>query len=210
MRLLVTEVGNKVEKFKGGDKVGVGYLVGSCRDCENCANDLENYYPGHITTTNGTLSDGSMTHGGYSGLMVVDEHFVVHWPENLPMEVAPMLCAGITTYSPLKYFGLDKPRMHIGVVGLGGLGHMAVKFAKAFGIKVTVISTSLRRKLVAGSAVRGVKDIQEMVNFAAEHNITPDVEVVPMEYVNTTLESLVKSDVKYRFVLDIGNTLNKN
>uniref|UniRef100_M1D408 Cinnamyl alcohol dehydrogenase n=1 Tax=Solanum tuberosum TaxID=4113 RepID=M1D408_SOLTU len=211
-------------------------------------------------THNGVYTDGTPTYGGYSDIMVTNEHYVVHWPENLPMEAAPLLCAGITTYSPLRYFGLDKPGMHIGVVGLGGLGHMAVKFAKAFGTKVTVISTSgasgsldgiintvsaihtllplinllkthgklvmvgapekplelpvfpllLRRKLVAGSAIGRMKETQEMVDFAAKHNITPDVEVVPMDYVNTALERLLKSDVKYRFVLDIGNTLNKN
>lgn len=283
---VVTEVGNKVDKFKVGEAIGVGYLVGSCRECENCVNDLENYCPGLIMTANGTYSDGTITHGGYSDLMVVDEHFVVRWPENLPMEAAPLLCAGLTTYSPLKYFGLDKPGMHIGVVGLGGLGHMAVKFAKAFGTKVTVISTSRSkrdeaierlgadsflvsrdpdqmeaargsldgiidtvsavhpifpllnlmktngklvmvgapekplelpvfplisgRRLVAGSSTGGVNEMQNMLDFAAKHSITPDVEVVPMEYVNTALERLVKSDVKYRFVLDIGNTLNKS
>ncbi|KAH0711336.1 hypothetical protein KY289_007295 [Solanum tuberosum] len=283
---VVTEVGNKVDKFKIGDKIGVGYLVGSCNECENCTNDLENYCPGQVLTANGTHSDGTITHGGYSDLMVVNEHFIVRWPDNLPMEAAPLLCAGVTTYSPLRYYGLDKPGMHIGVVGLGGLGHMAVKFAKAFGTKVTVISTSISkkdeaierlgadsflvsrdpeqmqaaggsldgiidtvsavhpifpllnllktngklvmvgapdkplelpvfpllsgRKLVGGSAIGGVKEIQEMVNFAEKHNITPDVEVVPMEYVNTAVERLVKSDVKYRFVLDIGNTLKKS
>ncbi|KAK6774980.1 hypothetical protein RDI58_025981 [Solanum bulbocastanum] len=283
---VVTEVGSKVEKFKIGDKVGVGCLVGSCRKCENCDNDLENYCRDQIMTYNGVYTDGIPTYGGYSDIMVTDEHYVVHWPENLPMEAAPLLCAGITTYSPLRYYGLDKPGMHIGVVGLGGLGHMAVKFAKAFGTKVTVISTSvskkdeaidrlgadsflvsrdpdqmqgaagsldgiidtvsaihpllplinllkthgklvmvgapekplelpvfpllLGRKLVAGSAIGGMKETQEMVDFVAKHNITPDVEVVPMHYVNTALERLLKSDVKYRFVLDIGNTLNKN
>ncbi|XP_009609570.1 8-hydroxygeraniol dehydrogenase-like isoform X2 [Nicotiana tomentosiformis] len=280
---VVTEVGSKVQKFKVGDKVGVGCMVGSCRKCENCDNDLENYCPRQIPTYNGYNTDGTLTFGGYSDIMVSDEHFVVHWPENLPMEAAPLLCAGITTYSPLKYFGLDKPGMHIGVVGLGGLGHMAVKFAKAFGTKVTVISTSaskkqeaierlgadsflisrdpeqmqaamstldgiidtvsaihpilpllsllkshgklvmvgapekpvelpvfpllLGRKLLAGSCIGGMKETQEMVDFAAKHNITPDIEVVPMEYVNTALDRLLKSDVKYRFVLDIGNTL---
>ncbi|XP_075104765.1 cinnamyl alcohol dehydrogenase 2 [Nicotiana tabacum] len=281
---VVTEVGTKVENFKVGDKVGVGYMVGSCRKCASCDNDMENYCPGQIPTANGTNSDGTVTYGGYSDIMVSDEHFVVHWPENLPMEAAPLLCAGITTYSPMKYFGLDKPGMHIGVVGLGGLGHMAVKFAKAFGAKVTVISTSigkkdealqhlgadlfvlssqpqeiqgalntmdgiidtvsadhpllpllgmlkpngklvmvgayakplqlpvfpllLGRKLVAGSAIGGIKETQEMLDFASKHNITPDVEVVPMDYVNTAVDRLLKSDVKYRFVLDIGNHSN--
>ncbi|XP_060184641.1 8-hydroxygeraniol dehydrogenase-like [Lycium barbarum] len=280
---VVTEVGSKVEKFKVGDKVGVGCMVGSCRECENCNVDLENYCPRQILTYNSYNSDGTLTFGGYSDIMVSDEHFVVHWPENLSMDAAPLLCAGITTYSPLRYYGLDKPGMHIGVVGLGGLGHMAVKFAKAFGTKVTVISTSaskkqeaierlgadsflisrdpeqmqaaistldgiidtvsavhpilpllsllkshgklvmvgapekpvelpvfpllMGRKLVAGSLIGGMKETQEMLDFAAKHNITPDVEVVPMDYVNTALERLLKSDVKYRFVLDIGNTL---
>ncbi|MCD7462109.1 Cinnamyl alcohol dehydrogenase 8 [Datura stramonium] len=282
---VVTEVGSKVQKFKVGDKVGVGCLVGSCRECENCSVDLENYCPRLIATYNGHNSDGTLTFGGYSNIMVSDEHFVVHWPENLSMDAAPLLCAGITTYSPLKYFGLDKPGMHIGVVGLGGLGHMAVKFAKAFGTKVTVISTSANkkqeaiarlgadsflisrdpeqmqaaastldgiidtvsavhpilpllnllkshgklvmvgapekpvelpvfpllfgRKLVAGSCIGGMKETQEMLDFAAKQNITPDIEVVPMDYVNTALDRLLKSDVKYRFVLDIANTLDK-
>ncbi|CAH9088019.1 unnamed protein product [Cuscuta epithymum] len=280
---VVTEVGSKVEKFKVGDKVGVGCLVGSCRNCDNCASDLENYCPKQVQTYN---AFGTTTYGGYSDIMVADEHFVVRWPDSLPMEAAPLLCAGITTYSPLKYFGLDKPGMHIGVVGLGGLGHMAVKYAKAFGSKVTVISTSLSkkqeaidllganaflvsrdpeqlkagtntldgiintvsavhsllpllgllksngkmvmvgapekpldlpvfplimgRKLIAGSCIGGIKETQEMLDFSAKHNITPDVEVVPMDYVNTALDRLLKSDVRYRFVLDIGKSLNSS
>jgi len=140
---VVTEVGSKVEKFKVGDKVGVGCMVGSCRKCANCSVDLKNYCPRQIPTYNGYSLDGTLTFGGYSDMMVSHEHFVVHWPENLSMDVAPLLCAGITTYSPLEYFGLEKPRMHI---GLGGQGHMAVKFAKAFRTKVTVISTSGNKK----------------------------------------------------------------
>ncbi|VFQ88111.1 unnamed protein product [Cuscuta campestris] len=277
---VVTEVGTKVERFQIGDKVGVGCLVGSCRDCKNCSRDLENYCPRSVQTYNDSRST---TYGGYSDIMVADEHFVLKWPETLPMEAAPLLCAGITTYSPLKHFGLDKPGMNIGVVGLGGLGHMAVKYAKAFGSKVTVISTSagkkqeaidrlgadsflisrdpeqmeaamdtldgiidtvsavhsiqpllsllktdwklvlvgipekpldlpvfslLRgRKLVAGSGIGGIKETQEMLDFSAKHNITPDIEIVAMDYVNTALERLERADVKYRFVLDIGNTL---
>lgn len=143
---VVTEVGNKVGKFKIGDKVGVGCLVGSCKKCDNCSNDLENYCPQQIQAYGQMYIDGTMTYGGYSDIMVVDEHFTVRWPENLPMEAAPLLCAGITTYSPMKYYGLDKPGLNIGVVGLGGLGHMAVKFAKAFGANVTVISTSPSKK----------------------------------------------------------------
>ncbi|KAM7515828.1 hypothetical protein LguiA_005411 [Lonicera macranthoides] len=281
---IVTEVGNKVEKFKVGDKVGVGCLVGSCGSCDSCANDLENYCPKMILTYSAPNSDGTITYGGYSETMVADEHFVVRWPENLPLDSgAPLLCAGITTYSPLRYYGLDKPGMSVGVVGLGGLGHVAVKMAKAFGVKVTVISTSpkkkteaietlgadsflvscdpeqmqaaigtldgiidtvsavhpilpltnllkahgklvlvgapekplelpvfpllMGRKLVGGSNIGGLKETQEMLDFAAKHGVTADVEVIPVDYVNTAMERLEKSDVRYRFVIDVGNTM---
>ena len=144
---LVTEVGKNVQKFKVGDKVGVGCMVGSCHSCESCSEDLENYCPKMILTYNAKYVDGTITYGGYSDSMVVDEQFAIRIPDNLPLDAAaPLLCAGITVYSPLKYYGLDKPGLHIGVVGLGGLGHMAVKFAKALGVKVTVISTSPGKK----------------------------------------------------------------
>ncbi|XP_059624104.1 probable mannitol dehydrogenase isoform X2 [Cornus florida] len=281
---IVTEVGSKVQKFKVGDKVGVGCLIGTCGSCENCAKDLESYCPEMILTFSTIYHDGTVTYGGYSDIMVADEHFVLRWPDSLPLDAgAPLLCAGITTYSPLRYFGLDKPGKHVGVVGLGGLGHVAVKFAKAFGAKVTVISTSpnkkkeaieqlgadaflvsldsdqmqaamgtmdgiidtvsanhsilpligllkshgtlvlvgapekplelpvmpllMGRKIVAGSSSGGIKETQEMLDFAAEHNVTADVEVIPMDYVNTAMERLAKADVRYRFVIDIGNTL---
>ncbi|XP_027359974.1 probable mannitol dehydrogenase isoform X2 [Abrus precatorius] len=281
---VVTEVGSDVQKFKVGDKVGVGCMVDSCRACQNCVDSLENYCTQYTLTYNAKYRDGTVTYGGYSDSMVADEHFVVRIPDGLPLDVAaPLLCAGITVYSPLRYFGLDKPNLHVGVVGLGGLGHMAVKFAKAFGVKVTVISTSpnkkeeaiqrlgadsfllsrdqdqmqgakgtldgiidtvsavhpllpligllkshgklvmvgapekplelpvfpllMGRKIVAGSCIGGMKETQEMVDFAAEHRIKPDIEVIPMDYVNTAMERLLKADVKYRFVIDIGNTL---
>ncbi|XVF61485.1 hypothetical protein PTKIN_Ptkin08bG0133400 [Pterospermum kingtungense] len=280
----VTEVGSKVEKFKVGDKVGVGCLVGSCRSCYNCANNLENYCPKMIFTYAGKYYDGSITYGGYSNIMVADEHFVVRIPDDLPLDAAaPLLCAGITVYSPLRYYGVDKPGLNIGVVGLGGLGHLAVKFSKAMGAKVTVISTSpnkkkeaienlgadsflisgehdqmqaavgtmdaiidtvsaphsllpllgllkshsklilvgvpdkplelpvfplvLGRKAVAASCFGGLKETQEMIDFAAKHEIKPDIEVIPVDYVNTAMERLAKGDVKYRFVIDIGNTM---
>lgn len=280
----VTEVGSKVEKFKVGEKAGVGCLVGSCRSCENCSNDIENYCSKGIATYCAMYPDGTPTYGGYSDIIVVDEHFVVRVPENMPLPTAaPLLCAGITMYSPLRYFGLDKPGLHIGVVGLGGLGHVGVKFAKALGLKVTVISTSqskqkeaiehlgadsflistdpdqlqaamgtmdgildtvsathpvlpligllktngklimlgavgkplelpvfpllMGRKLVAGSGIGGMKETQEMIDFAAKHNITADIEVIPMDYVNTAMERLSKADVKYRFVIDVAKTL---
>ncbi|XP_004296150.1 PREDICTED: probable mannitol dehydrogenase [Fragaria vesca subsp. vesca] len=281
----VTGVGSNVTKFKVGDIAGVGCMVGSCGSCTNCTRDLENYCPKMIWTYNKHYPDGSRTFGGYSDKLVVEEHFVVRIPDNLSLEgVAPLLCAGITVYSPMKHFGLFEHGKHLGVVGLGGLGHLAVKFAKAVGMKVTVISTSpnkkkeameqlgvddflisrdqeqfqaamdtmdgiidtvsaphsllplmdllktdgklivvgaplqppelpvfpliMGRKLIAGSAIGGMKETQEMIDFAAKHNITADVEVIPMDYVNTALERVGKVDVKYRFVIDVANTLN--
>ncbi|KAG6387605.1 hypothetical protein SASPL_152797 [Salvia splendens] len=284
---VVTEVGKKVGKVKVGDKVGVGYMVGSCRSCESCQDDLENYCPKSIPTSAAPYHDGTITYGGYSDIMVANEHFIVHIPDNMPLDsAAPLLCAGITTYSPMRYFGLDKPGMHIGVVGLGGLGHVAVKFAKAFGCKVTVISTSLSkkdealshlgvdsflnskdademqgavgtmdgivdtvsahhavmpligllkahgklimlgaiakplelpvftllggRKMISGSVTGGMKETQEMIDFAAKNNIKADIELISADYVNTALERLAKADVKYRFVIDVANTLQQS
>ncbi|KAI3435227.1 uncharacterized protein J3R85_006335 [Psidium guajava] len=281
---VVTEVGTKVTKFKVGDKVGVGCMVGSCHSCANCKDHLENYCPKMILSYGAKYYDGTTTYGGYSDIMVSNEHFVIKIPNNIPLDgSAPLLCAGITVYSPLKYYGLDKAGMHLGVVGLGGLGHMAVKFAKALGLKVTVISTSpnkkkeamdhlradafvvsrnteemelalgtmdgiidtvsavhallpligllktngklvmvgapekplellafpllMGRKMVGGSCIGGVKETQEMIDFAAKHNIVPDIELIPMDYVNTAMERLLKADVKYRFVIDIANSL---
>lgn len=144
---VVTEVGSKVEKFKVGDKVGVGCLVGACHSCESCSDDLENYCSKLILTYNMPYHDGTRTYGGYSDTMVAPERYVVRIPDNMPLAAgAPLLCAGITVYSPLKHFGFAQPGMHIGIVGLGGLGHVAVKFAKAFGVKVTLISTSPSKK----------------------------------------------------------------
>ncbi|KAJ0468844.1 putative oxidoreductase [Helianthus annuus] len=281
---VVTEVGSKVENFKIGDKVGVGCLVGSCRSCQSCASDYEQYCEKQVLTYGVPNFDGTQTYGGYSDHMVSDEHFVLRWPENLPLDSgAPLLCAGITTYSPLKYFGLDKPGTKVGVVGLGGLGHVAVKMAKAFGAEVTVFSTTsakekeaieglnadhfinskdeqkmeavrgtldgiidtvsanhpiapllnaltphgklvlvgapekplevasfsliMGRKLVAGSNIGGIKETQEMLDFAAKHGITADIEVIPIDYVNTAMERLLKSDVRYRFVIDVANSI---
>ena len=135
-----------MNNFKVGDKVGVGCLVGACHSCQNCSNDLESYCPKLIGTHGSQYHDGTICYGGYSDTMVANEHYVLHIPDNMPLDVgAPLLCAGITVYSSLRYFGLSEPGMHV-IVGLGGLGHLAVKFAKAFGCKVTVISTSPRKK----------------------------------------------------------------
>lgn len=280
----VTEVGSKVQKFKPGDRVGVGCIVGSCRSCDNCTNNLENYCPKMILTYGSVDFDGSPTHGGYSDIMVVNEHYAVKIPDGAPLDsTAPLLCAGITVYSPLKFYGLDKPGLRVGVVGLGGLGHVAVKFAKAFGVHVTVISTSVSkrdeaidrlgadsfllsrdpkqmqaamgtmdgiidtvaaahpilpllgllktngklvmvglpdkplelpcfpliigRKMIGGSCFGGIKETQEMLDFAAKNGINADIEVIPIDYINTAMERMLKSDVKYRFVIDIGNSL---
>ncbi|CAH8344819.1 unnamed protein product [Eruca vesicaria subsp. sativa] len=282
---VVTEVGAKVTKYKAGDKVGVvGYMVSSCRSCDICNDDQENYCPEMIITSGGKYYDDTMTYGGYSDHMVCEEDYIIHIPENLPLDAAaPLLCAGVTVYSPMKYHGLDKPGMHIGVVGLGGLGHVAVKFAKAMGTKVTVISTSdrkrdeaisrlgadlflvshdpeqmkeaigtmdgiidtvsathpllpilgllkykgklimvgapnkplelpvlpliLGKKMVVGSMTGGIKGTQEMVDLAGKHNITADIELISADYVNTAMERLEKGDVRYRFVIDVGNTM---
>eukprot|EP01018_Ginkgo_biloba_P015602 Gb_09488 [translate_table: standard] len=139
----VTEVGKEVKGFNVGDRVGVGCMVGSCHGCDSCAKEQEQFCEKVIWTYNSVDIDGSPTFGGYSTLIVCNERFVLKVPENLPFDAAaPLLCAGITVYSPLKYFRMTEPGKSLGVVGLGGLGHMAVKFGKAFGLEVTVISTS--------------------------------------------------------------------
>ncbi|XP_047976494.1 8-hydroxygeraniol dehydrogenase-like [Salvia hispanica] len=282
---VVTAVGPSVTKFSPGDKVGAGCLVNSCRSCDQCAANLENYCPDLVLTYNSLLPGSAfVTYGGYSDVMAADEDFLVRWPDSLPMDKgAPLLCAGITTYSPLRYFELDQPGQKLGVVGLGGLGHVAVKLAKAFGLRVTVVSTSsgkrdealgrlgadaflvsgdaagmaaaagtldgiidtvsaqhalppllgllkphgklilvgapekplelaafpliMGRKTVAGSMIGGIRETQEMIDFAAEHGIVADVEVIPIDYVNAAMERLARADVKYRFVIDVGNTL---
>ncbi|XP_020083143.1 probable mannitol dehydrogenase [Ananas comosus] len=281
---IVTGVGSNVDKFKVGEKVGVGYMVDSCLSCDSCEQDYENYCDKVVNTSNGIFSDGTKTYGGFSDAIVVKERFVVHIPESLPLDkTAPLLCAGVTVYSPMKYFGLNESGKHLGVVGLGGLGHLAVKFGKAFGMKVTVISGSPSKekeaiehlgadsflvsrnpeqmqaarstmdgiintvsafhpilplisllkvhgkmimlggpnkplelysysliqggKMVAGSCIGGMKDTQEMIEFAGKHNITAEAEVVGMEYVNTAMDRLAAGDVRYRFVIDVANTL---
>ncbi|KDP35308.1 hypothetical protein JCGZ_09467 [Jatropha curcas] len=282
----VTKIGNNVKKFKVGDRVGVGVMVGSCKSCEYCNQDLENYCPKMIFTYNSIDHDGTRTYGGYSDMIVVNQHFVLHFPDNLPSDAgAPLLCAGITVYSPMKYYGMTEPGKHLGIVGLGGLGHVAVRIGKAFGLRVTVISSSPRkesealnrlgadaflvssdpgkmkaaigsmdfiidtvsavhalapllsllkpngklitlglpdkplelpifplvlgRKLVGGSDIGGIKETQEMLDFCAKHNITADVEVIRIDEINTAMERLGKSDVRYRFVIDVGNSLSQ-
>ena len=277
----VTAVGSAVAKFKPGDLVGVGCLVDSDRTCPNCQTGHEQFCP-NMTLTYGSPDKhtGGVTYGGYSESVVVDERFVLRVPENLDLAgVAPLLCAGITTYSPLRHWGVG-PGKKVGIVGLGGLGHMAVKFAHAFGAHTVVFTTSpgkredaLRlgadevvvsrnademqkhagsfdfildavsaehdlnayinllkidgnltmvgapekplqiavfplifgRRSVSGSPIGGLPETQEMLDFCGEHNITADVEVIPIQKVNEAYERLLKSDVKYRFTIDMAS-----
>ncbi len=277
----VTKIGNHVKHFKVGDLAGVGCFVDSCRECKNCKDGIEQYCDtGMIGTYNGTEKDGSPTYGGYSTQIVVDEKYTLHISNKLPLEgVAPLLCAGITTYSPLKYVGVKKGD-RVAVLGLGGLGHMAVKFAVAFGAEVTMLSSSpskkadaerlgahhfaltsdaatmsglqnhfdvilntvsaqhdyitylnllrtngtmivvgvppnpvqihafpliMQRRSIIGSLIGGIKETQEMLDFCEEHNIVSDVEVIKMDYINEAYERILKSDVRYRFVIDLAS-----
>jgi alcohol dehydrogenase (NADP+) len=277
----VTKIGAAVTKFKTGDLVGVGCLVDADHTCPNCKDDLEQLCPNQTLTFNSPDRHlGGVTYGGYSESIVVDERFVLRVPATLNLAgVAPLLCAGITTYSPMRRWG-DLKGKKVGVVGLGGLGHMGVKFARAFGAQVVVFTTSpgkkedaLRlgadeviissnaeemqkqagsfdfildtiavdhdinaylgmlgrdgnltlvgapekplaisafallfgRRSLSGSIIGGLKETQEMLDFCGAHNITADVEVIPIQRVNEAYERLVKSDVKYRFAIDMAS-----
>lgn len=278
---VVTAVGAHVKKFKVGDKAGVGCLVDSCRECDNCKEGLEQYCHQGATGTYGAPDkiSGGHTHGGYSQSIVVDEDFVLHIADHLPLDAAaPLLCAGITTYSPLRHWKVGKGT-RVGVLGLGGLGHMGVKLAVAMGAEVTMLSHTaskevdarrlgaqkfvltsdeaqiknvmgyfdfildtvsadhdynfylglLRtsgvmvcvgapaapavvpafnlifgRKSIAGSLIGGLPETQEMLDFCAQHNIVSDIELIRMDQINDAYERLLKSDVKYRFVIDMS------
>ena len=275
----VTKVGDKVTRFKAGEAVGVGCFVDSCRECHNCKDHQEQFCEkGCLFTYNGTDKDGKLTFGGYSSQITVDENYVLKVSSKLPLErIAPLLCAGITTYSPLKHFGVTNGSK-VAIVGLGGLGHMGVKIAVGLGAEVTVLSTSkskeadakklgahhfavttdpknlesltghfdfildtvsaphdlnaelnllkrdgtlcvvgaspvphpvsafaliMGRKRLVGSLIGGIKETQEMLDFCSKMNIGADVEVIPMKSVNEAYERMLKSDVRYRFVIDI-------
>lgn len=278
---IVTAVGDHVKKFKAGDKAGVGCLVDSCRECDNCKDGLEQYCFQGPTGTYGAPDkiSGGHTHGGYSASIVVHEDFVLHIADHLPLDgAAPLLCAGITTYSPLRHWKVGKGT-RVGVLGLGGLGHMGVKLAVAMGAEVTMLSHTaskeadakrlgahkfvltsdeaqiksvmgyfdfildtvsadhdynfylglLRtsgvmvcvgapaqpatvpafnlifgRKSIAGSLIGGLPETQEMLDFCAQHNIVSDIELIRMDEINEAYERLLKSDVKYRFVIDMS------
>jgi uncharacterized zinc-type alcohol dehydrogenase-like protein len=278
---VVSKVGGKVTQYKVGDKVGVGCFVDSCRSCEYCAQDLQQFCTQGMTLTyNGYERDGkTLTYGGYSKQIVVDENYVLRMPSNLSLAAAaPLLCAGITLYSPLKHWRAG-PGKKVAIVGLGGLGHMGVKIAHALGAEVTVLSHSLKkiedgkrmgadhfyatsdaktfeklagyfdliintvsvdldwnqylnllkvdgsmvlvgvpeknvplgafsliggRKSLAGSLIGGIKETQEMLNFCGKHNIVCDIELIPVQKINEAYERVVKSDVRYRFVIDMA------
>ncbi len=276
---VVAEVGSEVTGFAPGDRVGVGCMVNSCRECENCEAGEEQYcLKGNIQTYGSRdPADGTVTQGGYSDHVVVDQDFVLRIPDGLDLAAAaPLLCAGITTYSPLRHWGAG-PGKRVAVVGLGGLGHMAVKIAHAMGAEVTVLSQSLRkqddglrlgadayyatsdratfrelrgrfdliintvsagidigqllglvhtngalvnvgappeplpvpafslimqRRSFAGSAIGGIAETQEMLDFCAEHGITAEIELIDASQVNDAWERVLSSDVRYRFVID--------
>lgn len=278
----VTRVGSAVRKHKAGDIVGVGCLVDSDHSCPKCQANLEQLCPNSVFTYNSPDKHGTapVTYGGYSTSIVVDEAFVLRVPQNLDLPgVAPLLCAGITTYSPLRRWGVSQGKK-VGVVGLGGLGHMGVKFADAFGAHVSVLTTSARkredalrlgadevivstdtnqmrrqagsfdfildtvsadhdinayinllthdgtlvlvgapdkplpvsafslifgRRNLAGSLIGGIAETQEMLDFCGRHGITSDVEVIAMQQVNEAYARLLKSDVKYRFSIDMAS-----
>jgi alcohol dehydrogenase (NADP+) len=275
---IVTETGSAVTKHKVGDRVGVGCMVNSCGECVNCQAGEEQYCLAGMTGTYGAADrDGTITQGGYSTHVVVTEDFVVTIPEGIELDVAaPLLCAGITTYSPLNHWGAG-PGRKVAIVGLGGLGHMAVKIAHAMGAEVTVLSQSLKkqedglklgadhyyatsdentftdlagtfdliintvsakidisaylqllsldgalvnvgapaeplpvnvfslimgRRSFAGSAIGGIRETQEMLNFCAEHGLGAEIEVIPAGKINDAYERVLASDVRYRFVID--------
>lgn len=282
----VISVGGHVSKFKVGDVVGVGCMVDSCRECEYCKEHLEQYCePGMTGTYNSPdkYFENTPTFGGYSESIVVDESYVLRIPENLDLAAAaPLLCAGITTYSPLRHWNVG-PGKKVGIVGIGGLGHMGIKIAKAMGAHVVAFTTSeskfaeakrlgadevvlskdreqmaayrgklhfvldavsaehdvnvylsllrvdgsmalvgapehplpvaafsliIGRKSFAGSAIGGIQETQEMLDFCAAHNITADIEMIDIKNINEAYERLLKGDVKYRFVIDMASLKN--
>jgi uncharacterized zinc-type alcohol dehydrogenase-like protein len=275
------KVGAQVRKFREGDMVGVGCMVDSCKHCEPCERGLEQFCRNGFTGTYGGIEKetGRPTYGGYSTTVVVDEAFVLRIPDGLdPAAAAPLLCAGVTTWSPLRHWKVG-PGRQVAVVGLGGLGHMGLKFAHALGAEVTLFTTSpgkeadarrlgatdvvisrdpaqmkaqrgrfdfildtvsanhdldallacvkldghmvivggppeayalnafsliFQRRSLAGSLIGGIPETQEMLDFCGEHAITSDVEMIRMDQINEAYERMVRSDVKYRFVIDMA------
>jgi uncharacterized zinc-type alcohol dehydrogenase-like protein len=279
----VVKVGHEVTAFKAGDLAGVGCMVDSCGTCPDCQESLEQYCTNTLTFTYNSPDPhtGKMTYGGYSQRIVVDQRFVLRVSEKLHLPaVAPLLCAGITTYSPLRQWKVGQGQK-VGIVGLGGLGHMGVKFAHAFGAYTVLFTTSpgkaadakrlgadevvisknpeemkrhlnsfdfilntvaaphnldaylellkrdatmclvgapedphpspnvfnlvFRRRRLAGSLIGGIRETQEMLDFCAEHQIVSDIEMIPMQKINEAYERMLRSDVKYRFVIDMAS-----
>ena len=278
----IVKVGSEVSAFKVGELAGVGCFVDSCRECQSCKEGEEQYCEQGMTGTYNSFERGTdiPTYGGYSTSITVDEKYALHISDTLDLAgVAPLLCAGITTYSPLRYLNVGKGHK-IAVLGLGGLGHMAVKFAASFGAEVTMLSTSpskeadarklgahnfalttnpdvmaslansfdfivntisaqheydtylnllakngtmvvlgvpqkpsvapamsliWKRRSIMGSLIGGIAETQEMLDYCAEHNIVSDVEVIDMQYINEAYDRMEKSDVKYRFVIDMAS-----
>lgn len=285
----VLSVGKGVKKFKAGQLVGVGCMVDSCRKCPNCKHGDEQYCDNEIIFTYNSIdhkaptgsAPGTQTYGGYSTQIVVDQDFVLSIPKGMdPAAAAPLLCAGITTYSPLRHWKVKKGQK-VGIVGLGGLGHMGVKLARAMGAKVVLFTTSpgkvadgkrlgahevvisknpdemakhansfdfilntvaashdldqyitllkrdgnmclvgapehphpsptvfnliFKRRGITGSLIGGIRETQEMLNFCAKHKIVSDIEIIPMQKINEAYERILKNDVKYRFVVDMGS-----
>lgn len=282
----VVKVGSAVTKFQEGDLAAVGCMVDSCRTCPSCQKGLEQYCEQTTIFTYNSEDRhlGGVTFGGYSESIVVDEAYTLKVPGNLDLAAtAPLLCAGITTYSPLRHWKVS-PGQTVGIVGLGGLGHMGVKFAHAFGAHVALFTTSpgkatdahrlgadeviistnpdemakhkkrfdfildtvsanhdidaylkllkldgtlvlvgapehplpisafnliLPRRNFAGSGIGGIVETQEMLDFCAEHNITSDIELISIQQINQAYDRLLKSDVKYRFVIDMASLKNE-
>ncbi|KAE8008342.1 hypothetical protein FH972_004863 [Carpinus fangiana] len=239
---IVKEVGTNVHRFKVGNHVAVGTYVNSCRDCEFCNKKLEVHCAkGVVYTFNGIDTDGTITKGGYSDYIVVHERQVLYImlycytiPDSYPLaSAAPLLCAGITVYAPMMCHKMNQAGKSLGVIGLGGLGHMAVNTsiskkeealsflgANKFAVSSDqeemealvkpldfIIDVAFEMRTITGSGVGGTKDIQEMLNFCAAHKIYPQIKVVPIQYANEALERLLKKDVKYRFVIDVENSL---
>lgn len=283
---IVTRVGSAVKKFKPGDRVGVGCMVNSCRECFACKQGYENscFKETIWTYSSKDPIDGTDTKGGYSTIMVADEHFVLPLPDSLDLaHAAPLLCAGITTYSPLRHWKVG-PGMNVGIIGFGGLGHMAIKYAKAMGAEVWVITSSQEkadmakslgvagvvvstddehmktsahkfdllldtvpkahdlspylkllnihgticvvgpiepmpgfhsgdlisgRKSIAGSGIGGIKETAEMLQYSAEHNILPDIEIINIQDINKAWESLKNKQMSKRYVIDIKKSFSQ-
>ncbi len=278
---IVTAVGRHVTKFRAGDKVGVGCFVNSCRNCDQCTKGNEQYCAqGVVFTYNGREYDGTPTYGGYSDKIVVNEDYVLRIPANLALDAAaPLLCAGITLYSPLRHWHAG-PGKKVAIVGLGGLGHMGVKLAHAMRAEVTILSQSLKkqedgkrlgadyfyatsdpqtfaklhkyfdlmvntvsapmdwnqyfnllkvdgtmivvgapdkpipigalplitaRRSLAGSMIGGIRETQEMLDFCDKNNVASDIEIIPIQQVNQAYERVMRSDVRYRFVIDMAS-----